>query len=321
LEELRAHALHLVLHGRTRVEGAHDGAQPTRSADGGEARDARADDEHLRRRDLARGGHLTREEPAEQARRFDHRAVTGDVRHGAQRVHLLGAGDARHLVHGEGGDVPRRQLIEELAVLRRPEEADQRPSVLDEARLMLTIRERLRWIHLEHHVARGPRGPGVGQDLRPYLLVVGVGEGGELTGALLDDHLEALLRDQAGDGLGGARHPALTRAYFFDDGDFHGGPPPREDQAGGWSDPLGRGSSPAGLLRARAPPIAKCPSGSTPPTPTKRTSAAHFIQAAAEEPGNDPDHAWGATRLLGGGASQSAERATHTRSRPAALAR
>src|SRR5690606_1292315 len=108
---------------------------------------------------------------------------------------------------------------------------------------------------------------------------------------------------------------------FFDDREFHGGPPPREDQAGGWSAPLVRWSSLAELLRTRAPPIAKSPSGSTPPTPTKRTTAAHLIQAAAEEPENDPDHAWGATRLLGGGASQSAERATHTRSRPAALAR
>ena len=43
----------------------------------------------------AGGGNLAGEEAAELMRRFDDRAVAGDVGHRAQRIHRLGARDAR----------------------------------------------------------------------------------------------------------------------------------------------------------------------------------------------------------------------------------
>ena len=49
-------------------------------------------------------GHLAGEEAAVEARRLDHRAIAGDVRHRRQRVHLLGAGDARDLIDRERRD-------------------------------------------------------------------------------------------------------------------------------------------------------------------------------------------------------------------------
>jgi hypothetical protein len=72
-----------------------------RGADGGKACHTGADHQHLGRRHLARGGHLTGEEAAEIVARLDHGAVTGDVGHRRQRVHLLRAADARHHVHGD----------------------------------------------------------------------------------------------------------------------------------------------------------------------------------------------------------------------------
>ena len=75
-------------------------------------------------RDLAGGGHLAGEEAAEVVAGLDHRAVAGDVRHRGERVHLLGAADARDHVHRDGGDVLRLQLLEQLGVLARVEEGD-----------------------------------------------------------------------------------------------------------------------------------------------------------------------------------------------------
>ena len=65
LHELAAQRLHLVGHFGARVVGAHDGAQADGGADRRQARDAGADDEHLGRRHLARGGDLAGEEAAE----------------------------------------------------------------------------------------------------------------------------------------------------------------------------------------------------------------------------------------------------------------
>ena len=59
--------LHLLPHGRPRVERADDGAEAARGADRREPGDAGADDQHLARRHLAGGGDLAGEEAAESA--------------------------------------------------------------------------------------------------------------------------------------------------------------------------------------------------------------------------------------------------------------
>jgi hypothetical protein len=87
-----------------RVGRADDRAEARGRTDRGEARDAGTGDQHLRGRHLAGGGDLAREEAAELVRGLDDGAVAGDVRHRAEHVHRLRAGDARHGIHRERGD-------------------------------------------------------------------------------------------------------------------------------------------------------------------------------------------------------------------------
>ena len=142
LDELRAQALDLLAHGRPRVERAHHRAQPPRRGDRGQARDARAEDQHLRRLHAPGRGHLPGEEAPEVVGRLDDRAVAGDVRHRRQRVQLLRARDARHGVHREHRHLARRQALDERLVLRRPDEADQRAARLQQVGLVPAARPR-----------------------------------------------------------------------------------------------------------------------------------------------------------------------------------
>ena len=125
-QELGAHALHLLLDGR-RVSNARTMAPRPRAAPIA-ARPATPAPitQHLGRRHLARRRHLPGEEATVKAGRLDDRAVAGDVRHRAQRVHLLGARDARHLIDGEHGGLARRAAARPARRWRREDEADER---------------------------------------------------------------------------------------------------------------------------------------------------------------------------------------------------
>ena len=68
-DERRAEAQHLLARRRPHVERRDDAAEPARGGDGLESRDAGADDEHLGRRDVARGGREHRQKLAERRRR------------------------------------------------------------------------------------------------------------------------------------------------------------------------------------------------------------------------------------------------------------
>ena len=141
--------------------------------------DAGADDQHLRRRHAAGGGHLAGEEPAVEAGRFDDRAIAGDVGHRRQRVHLLGARDARDLVDGDRGDFRDGEPLDQRLVLARPEEADERGprpqqvGFVHAQRAMLLGR-----LDLQDDVGLVPELPRVGDDGRARPRVVVVGERG-----------------------------------------------------------------------------------------------------------------------------------------------
>ena len=135
-QELRAHAGHLVLDRGTGVEGAHDGAQLDRRADGRQPGNACADDHHLGRWHSTGSGDLAGEKSSELVGGLDHRTVAGDVGHRAERVHRLRPGNARHGVHRDGVDLALGQALEQVAVLRRLDEADQRRAFADEVGFM-----------------------------------------------------------------------------------------------------------------------------------------------------------------------------------------
>jgi hypothetical protein len=127
LDELAAQRHDLVGHFGACVVGAHDRAQVGGRADGRQAGDTGTGDKNLGRRNLARRGDLAIEEPAERVGSLDDGAIAADAGHGGQGVHLLGAGElARQGVDGQHREFAVGQLLHQLRVLRRPDEADQR---------------------------------------------------------------------------------------------------------------------------------------------------------------------------------------------------
>ena len=159
-DELRAHRLDLLGDFRPHVEGIGDGPQAGRRADRGEPGHAGSHHQHLGRRHLAGGGDLTGEEAAEMVAGLDHGAVTGDVGHRGERVHLLGARDARHHVHGHDGGTLFPAQLEEIRVLRRPEERDQRLTFRKPTGFTL-----LRRTNLGDYICCGPERSGGRHDL------------------------------------------------------------------------------------------------------------------------------------------------------------
>ena len=203
--------------------------------------DAGADDEDLRRRDLARRGDLAGEEAAELVGRLDDRAVPGDVGHRAEHVERLRPGDARHGVHGEDGDPPGRQLGDEVGVDGRADQAGQDRAVTQAGDLLVG-----RGVDLQDEVA-GPHLV-LGGDPRAGLLVGGVGEAGPGAGPGLDDHLVAQA-PQLLDGLRGGRDARLPRPGLGRDTDLLCGRHRHSALGSNWV--AARVSNAAPTLRAR----------------------------------------------------------------------
>ncbi len=86
----------------------------------------RTDDQNLGWRHLARRRHLSGEKAAEIVACLNDGTVAGDVCHGRQGIHLLGARNARHHVHGDDSGTPVLCLLQKRLVLRRVEEGNQR---------------------------------------------------------------------------------------------------------------------------------------------------------------------------------------------------
>ena len=130
VEPVRAEALDLLADDGAHVEAGDDGAEPARGRDRLQARDACADDEHLRRRDRARRGHEHREEAGEMLGREERGLVAADRRLRRERVHRLRACDARDRLHRERGHAARREALDAGRVAERVEEPDEQLPVV-----------------------------------------------------------------------------------------------------------------------------------------------------------------------------------------------
>ena len=146
-DELGAQAFHLLLGGRAHVGGGDDGAEAARGRDRLQAGDARAHDEDLRRRHRAGGGHHHRQRAAVFGGGIDHRTIAGEVGLARQHVHDLGAGDARHQLHGEGGDAGLGHGLERGVLAIGIHDGDDQRALLVAGKLGGG-----RPAHLEHHV-------------------------------------------------------------------------------------------------------------------------------------------------------------------------
>jgi hypothetical protein len=188
-----------------RIVGAHDRTETGRGADRRKARDAGADHEDFRRRHLARSRDRAREEAAERMRCLDDRAIAADVGHRRQRVELLRAGDPRDAVHREDRRLPPGERLQQIGVLRRPDEAHQRRALTHEPDFLGARRA-----HLEHDVGHRPELVAVGDDLGAGLAVRLVADLRRFAGAGLHGNPETLL-DQLRDHFRYGGDPLFSR--------------------------------------------------------------------------------------------------------------
>ena len=166
--------------------------------------------EDLGRRDGACGGGHHREEAAGLARGKQRRGVAGDVGLGGQRVHRLGAGDARDRLHREAGHARGGERLVRLGRGQRRQVADQ-----DLARVQTA--DLLGGRHRD--VDDDVRAPGIA-DLRAGLGVRSIGMPRALAGAGLDDHVDALIGKRF-DHVRDQRHAALCPSSLFRNPDLH----------------------------------------------------------------------------------------------------
>ncbi len=171
-QELGAQALDLFLGGRAHIGGGDHRAEPPRRGDGLQTRHAHAHDEDLGGGDGARRRHHHREALAKGVGRLDHRAIAGQIGLGRQHVHDLGAGDARHEFHGEGGDVGALQRLDRILFTIGVQHGDDHGAGLERAGLL-----RRRAAHLQHDVGAVQHRAGVGLHRGPGLGIVGVRNG------------------------------------------------------------------------------------------------------------------------------------------------
>jgi hypothetical protein len=149
-QELCAERGDLFLGGGTHVGGGDHGTETTRSSDRLQAGDADAHDESFRRRHRARRRHHHRQRPVIFGSRVDHRLVAGEVGLAGQDVHRLGARDARHELHREGGDAGPCQSIDRSIVAIGIDDGDNGGARAIGLQLRL-----IRPAHLQHHIGFG----------------------------------------------------------------------------------------------------------------------------------------------------------------------
>ncbi len=213
VEEAGAQGLDLLLDRRPRIERAHDRSQPAGGHDGGQPGHTGPDDEHLGRRDRAGRSHEERKEAAECVGRLEDRLVAGQVRHRGERVHLLGARDARDRLHRQDGRARALERDDRGGVRFRIQERDERRSAPELRGLF-----RCRGLDLEHHVRRPCRFAAA--DLGPRRRVGGVVVARAAAGAGLHHDRGALLDVLARD-VGRGRDPGLVRSCLPGDADPH----------------------------------------------------------------------------------------------------
>ena len=191
-QELGAHAFNLFFHFQTGIKRPHNGAHAVCGADRSEASDAGPDHHDLCWRHLASRRHLTGKEPPEVIGRLNHRAVAGNIGHGAQGIHLLGTTDAGQAINGEGGNLFGRQLLQQFGILRWPQVADQERPFLHQVHFVFLERRVLhRRADLEDKIRVLPKRFGVRRNGSAHFFVGVVRVIRGLTRTGFDHHLIA----------------------------------------------------------------------------------------------------------------------------------
>ena len=218
--ELRAERTHLLACSTTHVERRDNGAESTRGCDRLQPCNARAHDERLRRRNRACSGGEHGEELVERGGTDQRRLISGDAALRREDVHGLRAGDARHKLKRECGDLGARERWEDLFVGARGEEGNERAALREGGDFVCA------WLsHLHHHVRRsGGERCDIRDQGHPRLLIRGIQEACRATRAALEDDLMSR-SDKLGGCVRDERHAALARESFAENPDLHSGNP------------------------------------------------------------------------------------------------
>ena len=149
LDELGAEGLDLLAGGAAHVVCFDHRAQPLGGGDCLQAGDADADDQHRRRPDGAGRSGQHRQEPIERIGGNQRGLVAADRGLRRQRIHRLGARDARYQFHRERRNLPVTQRAHHIRLRVRLHEADHHragPEPLD-------LADR-RWLHGQQDIGR-----------------------------------------------------------------------------------------------------------------------------------------------------------------------
>src|SRR2546423_575931 len=98
---------------------------------------------------------------AEMMRCLDDGAIAANIGHRRQRIEFLRARDARHAVHRQHRRFLRRELLQQLRVLRGPDEAYENLTITHHLHFVLSRRA-----DFEDDVGSGPYARGIGRHRR-----------------------------------------------------------------------------------------------------------------------------------------------------------
>ena len=141
----------LIRHFRPRVVRAHDRTQTRRRANRRQSGDSCADHKDFRRWHFARRRDLPGEKSPKVMCRLNHRAIAADIGHRGKCIEFLRTRNAWHAVHRHHGNFSGGEFLQQLRILRGPDETHQRRAFTHERDFI----ERRR-AYFENNVGRRP---------------------------------------------------------------------------------------------------------------------------------------------------------------------
>ena len=213
VDEGATHGDDLIGRGRAHVVGRDPGTKALGRGDCLQSGHAGPEHEHSSRRNRTGRGHVEREEAGESDGRLEHHAIAGDQRLASERVHRLGARDARNQLEGKGRRAGRGQGGDGGQLGGRRRQTDRDRAGAESSR---ELRGEGAHVAVDIEVARGEVRHNGGTGIR----VGGVAVTGRGARTGLNQDLESK-GCELGHCLGGRRDAALTLQAFSSDADSH----------------------------------------------------------------------------------------------------
>ena len=215
LDEFAAERFDLLLRLRTNIGDFHHGAKPTRSGDGLQSGDARAEDHHLGGTDGSSGGGHHREQLAESVRREQHGFVAAQVRLRTEYVHPLRTGDTRNGIHCENRNTGATARCHDRGIRRGPKKREKHRARFHRGNL-----RRSRRVDFQEDIRSGIKTGSGGHQFGAGFQIRFVSEEGRQSSALFHEHGEAFAH-KTPHSFWGERNAVFVRLRFLRDGQFH----------------------------------------------------------------------------------------------------